>query len=375
MTNKRSFWSFLISIIVPLLLLVFPAHIGTAAKRANTRPVEEVKQRAAASYGKLPLSFEINQGQTDPRVKFLSRGSGYTLFLTGNEAVLSLQKATRVAPPFGAARAGLKPGATTSVDKPTTDNGARTTNAVLRTRLVGANVKAAVTGAEELPGKSNYFIGNDPQKWRTNVPNYAKVRYQGVYPGIDLVYYGNHGGQLEYDFVLAPGADLNQIKLSFVGADEVRVDASGGDLVLKLGEDEVRFHKPAVYQERSALETQKSTTADGGQSPNANRDYLNGRFVLVASNDGLKTQDAAYEVSLEIPAHDPARPLVIDPVLSYSSFLGGTLPDIGIRIAVDSGAMPTSPGQPWRRTSQRRRGLPSALGKAAARVFPLWVDG
>jgi len=98
MTSKRSFWSLLISIIVPLLLLVFPVHIGTAARRANARPVDQVKQRSAASYAKLPLSFEINQGQTDPRVKFLSRGSGYTLFLTGNEAVLSLQKATGVAP-------------------------------------------------------------------------------------------------------------------------------------------------------------------------------------------------------------------------------------------------------------------------------------
>ena len=207
MTSKRSFWRLLISIIVPLLLFVFPAHIGTATRRANRRPVDEVKQRPAASYVELPLNFEINQGQTDPRVKFLSRGGGHTLFLTGDEAVLSLHKATGVAPHFGAARAGLKPGATTSVDKPTTDDGPRTTNAVLRTKLVGANVKAAVTGAEELPGKSNYFIGNDPKKWRTNVPNYAKVKYASVYPGVDLVYYGNQGGQLEYDFVVAPGAD------------------------------------------------------------------------------------------------------------------------------------------------------------------------
>ena len=313
MTSKRSFSSLLISIIVPLLLLVFPARIGTAAKRANARAVDEVKQRSAASYGKLPLSFEINQGQTDPRVKFLSRGGGYTLFLTGNEAVLSLQKATGVAPPFSAARAGLKPGATTSVDKPTTDNGARTTIAVLRTRLVGANVKAAVTGAEELPGTSNYFIGNDPQKWRTNVPNYAKVRYQGVYPGIDLVYYGNQGGQLEYDFVVAPGADPSVVTLE-VGAEGVRPAkgqrrsplqiAADGDLVVKTEGGEIRFQKPVVYQPMR-----------GDPKPQVqNRKLLDGRYVLLAGN----------RVGFEIPNYDKTKPLVIDPVLTYSTYLGGS---------------------------------------------------
>jgi sugar lactone lactonase YvrE len=313
MTSKRSFWSLLISIIVPLLLLVFPVHVGTAAKRANTRPVEEVKQRAAASYGKLPLSFEINQGQTDPRVKFLSRASGYTLFLTGNEAVLSLQKKAGVAPPFRAARAGQKPGAMTSVDKPTTDNGARTTNALLRTRLVGANVKAAVSGAEELPGKSNYFIGNDPQKWRTNVPNYAKVRYQGVYPGVDLVYYGNQGGRLEYDFVVAPGADPSVVTLE-VGAEGVRPAkgqrrsplqiAADGDLVVKTEGGEIRFQKPVVYQPMR-----------GDPKPQVqNRKLLDGRYVLLANN----------RVGFETRNYDKTKPLVIDPVLSYSTYLGGS---------------------------------------------------
>ena len=118
---------------------------------------------------------------------------------------------------------------------------------VVRMRLVGGNAKGRVVGLDELPGRSNYFIGNDPKKWRTNVPSYAKVKYEGVYPGVDLVYYGNQR-QLEYDFVVAPGADPNQIKLSFAGADGMRVDAASGDLVLKVGDDEVRFHKPAVYQ-------------------------------------------------------------------------------------------------------------------------------
>ncbi len=327
MTSKRDFWSLLISIIVPLLLLVFPAHVGTAAKRANTRPVDEAKQRAAASYGKLPLSFEINQGQTDPRVKFLSRGNGYTLFLTGNEAVLSLQKKAGEAPPFRAARTGLKPGATTSVDKPTTDNGARTTNAVLRTRLVGANLKAAVSGAEELPGKSNYFIGNDPQKWRTNVPNYSKVRYQGVYPGVDLVYYGNQGGRLEYDFVVAPGADPSVVTLE-VGAGGVRPAkrelrsplqiAADGDLVIKTDGGAVRFQKPVVYQ--PAVNDGQRTTDDG---PSV---HVDGHYALTASN----------QVRFALGPYDHTKPLVIDPTLIYSTYLGGSGYGLGVGIAVDS---------------------------------------
>jgi len=126
------------------------------AQAANPRIVE--------SYGRLPLSFEANQGQTDSRVKFISRGSGYNLFLTSTEAVLSLQE-----PP---ARKGRHPSAASS----------KSAAAVLKMRLVGANPSPRLTGRDELPGKSNYFIGNNPAKWRTNVPNYAKVQYAGVYP-------------------------------------------------------------------------------------------------------------------------------------------------------------------------------------------------
>jgi hypothetical protein len=118
---------------------------------------------------------------------------------------------------------------------------------VMRMRLVGGNAQARVVGLDEQPGKSNYFIGSDPKKWRTNVPNYARVKYEGVYLGVDLVYYGNQR-QLEYDFVVEPGADPNQIKLSFAGADGMRVDPASGDLVLRVGDDELCFLKPAVYQ-------------------------------------------------------------------------------------------------------------------------------
>ncbi len=347
-------------------------------------------RRLDATYGKLPLSFEANQGQTDRAVKFLSRGRGYALFLTGDEAVLTLertsQKAKRksqkakvragaptgtradlvgraanasVAPTFracpepceGSARAGLKSGATRSVDTPATDHGPRTTNAVLRMRLVGANASAVVTGADELPGKSNYFIGNDPKKWRTNVATYAKVKYHNVYPGVDLVYYGNQGGQLEYDFVVAPGADPSAIKLN-VGAGlalpknarSARTGPDGservaeateragqaqplqiapnGDLVIKIDGGEVRFHKPIVYQPDFP-----STASSLGSS------FVTGHSSLV---EGHYVLQANHRVGFKVPTYDHTRRLVIDPVLSYSTYLGGSYNDGASGIAVDA---------------------------------------
>ena len=156
------------------------------------------KQRVVESYGKLPLSFEANMGQADSRVQFLSRGPGYTLFLTSGEAVLVSGKG--------------KPNVT-------------------RMKLTRSNPAPEVRGLDELSGKSYYFIGNDPKKWQSKVPNFARVRYQGVYPGIDLVYYGNQR-ELEYDFVVAPGADPKRIQLSFPEAQEIRIDQESGDLKL-----------------------------------------------------------------------------------------------------------------------------------------------
>jgi hypothetical protein len=307
-----------------------------------------------ASYGKLPLSFEANKGQTNPQVKFMSCGGGYTTFLTADEAVLVLRKSsvvsgqssvgTRqnpgVAPTFRSAYAGLKSGATTSVDNPATDHGPLTTDSVLRMKLVGANTGAAVTGVDELPGRSNYFIGNDPKKWRTNVPSYTRVKYEGVYPGVDLVYYGNQR-QLEYDFVVAPGADPGAIRFALSGGPEVgsRQSAVGsgsqnqrvpqseiqnlksqigpsGDLVVKIDGNEMRFHKPVIYQTKSAGNRQSSID---------NRQLLQGRYTL----------DAQNQVGFKVASYDPTRPLIIDPYLSYSTYLGGSGADYGNGIAVD----------------------------------------
>jgi hypothetical protein len=190
--------------------------------------------------------------------------------------------------------------------------------------LVGADQAAKVTGLEELPGKANYFIGNDPKKWQTNVPTYAKVKYENVYPGIDLVYYGNQG-KLEYDFVVAPGADPKAITLGFaaVGSAPLQIDAQG-DLLVQTGDGAVQFHKPVVYQKQpSALSGQPSVGLDDRQW---NRRVLDGRYVLSTNN----------RVQFQIPDYDKNEPLVIDPVLSYSTYLGGSGADTASGIAVDS---------------------------------------
>ena len=172
--------------------------------------------------------------------------------------------------------------------------------------LVGANPDASVTGLDQLPGTSNYFIGNDPSQWHTNIANYGQVEYQGVYPGVNLVYYGNQQ-QLEYDFVVAPGADPGSIRLSFQGADSISLDDQG-NLVLATGSGDVLEHAPVVYQEV------------GGA-----RQAVAGQFVLLGQD----------EVGFQIGTYDAGLPLTIDPVLSYSTYLGGSGGDQANAIAVD----------------------------------------
>ena len=318
--------------------------------------VQALQGRASLiqGYGQLPLSFEANFGQTDARVKFLSRGSGYTLFLTGDEAVLALRsQESEVKSQNGEKR----PWSIVSRQlRRTTDSVARTMDVLdsppstpnselsrplapsgpylapeyVRLQLVGANSNFKVMGLDELPGKSNYFIGNDPKKWRTNVPNYARVSYQGVYPGVDLVYYGNQG-QLEYDFVVAPGADPKVIALS-VEAGLSRHDMDGdvkpalridtnGDLAINTEGGEVRFRKPVIYQPANSSEA-----ADNSKFTIQHSALIDGHYILTSGN----------RVSFEIAGYDQSRALVIDPVLGYSTYLGGSGDDSGTAIAMDA---------------------------------------
>jgi len=267
---------------------------------ALSQPDQATSGQAIKAYGKMPMSFEANLGQADERVKFLSQGSGYRLFLTATEAVLQLRIADcglRIDGTCRSHRNILNP--QSAIRNPH--------SAVLRMGLVGANPEAQAEGLDQLEGKSNYFTGRDPKQWRTGVPHYAKVRYRNIYDGIDLVYYG-HQHQLEYDFVVAPGADPGLIKLTFRGARRLHIDAHG-ELVLRTVGGEVRQHRPVIYQE-----------VDGAKRPVAGRYVITGR----------------HEVGFKVEAYDPSRRLVIDPVLSYSTYLGSNGNDNAFSLAADS---------------------------------------
>ena len=221
----------------------------------------------------LPLAFEVNKGQTDARVKFFSRQSGSDLFLTSNEAVLRLRDSQY---PF-------------------------------TLQFQGANLSANVKGLDQLAGYRNYLRGNDPKNWQTNVPTFRKIVYEEIYPRINLTYYGNRR-DLEYDFELAPGADPSVIHLAFDSHVRSRISANG-DLILQSADTELVERKPSVYQE-----------IDGG------RRMIEGNYVLLRNR----------EVGFEVGEYDRNKPLVIDPTLIYSTYLGGSGDDLGNSIAVDS---------------------------------------
>jgi len=262
-------------------------HLATGGRRAlriDSRP--------------LPLSFEPNEGQMDARARFVSRGSGYALFLTPNEAVFELTARSHSA----LARSGLvtlapSPGTTQS----------RTAPWVLHMRLVGANPATRVEGLDKLLGKSNYFVGSDPKKWRTNIPTYGKVKYTSVYPGIDLLYYGDHQ-QLEHDFVVHPGGDPREITLQFEGAAKLHIDTRG-DLVLASTNGTILLNHPVIYQEVSG-----------------HRRKIRGGYVLKGH----------AQAGFQVASYDATKPLVIDPSLTFSTYLGGSGGDQGDAVAVDS---------------------------------------
>ncbi len=306
-----------------LMLAVAVSLVPTATLWADTMEVVAPSPPSIATvqstYGKLPLSFEANQGQVDAQVTFLARGPGYTLFLTPSESVLVLHQ--REPTTESAQRERGKPIAR---PKPPA-----ITQAVVRMTLDGGNPTPAVDGTEPLPGIVNYFIGNDPAKWRTHIPTYAKVQYQEVYPGIDLAYYGNQG-KLEYDFIVAPGADPDQIRLAFEGASDIHV-ADSGDLLLATDLGDVRIQKPVVYQ----LDPDGHKTLVAGQYL-VERQTTNLRSASNPQSSVLSTRYSALpKIGIQLAAYDRTKPLVIDPVVLYSTCLGGSGYDWGGDIAVD----------------------------------------
>jgi|GEM_PF-2026555 len=239
------------------------------------------KNSIAESYGKLPIDFEPNVGQTDDSVRFVARGRGYSLFLTGSEAILDLRNN-------------------------------RGKNSSLRMKFAGANESAETRGLDETGSRTNYLVGNDPDKWRSDIPNYNKVKYDEIYPGIDLVYYGN-GQKLEYDIIVSPQADTRKIAVSFSGASAAKIDRASGDLLLTTAVGTLRQQKPIAYQE------------------------IEGSRSEIASAYRMRREpDGTTRIAIDLGEYDHSKELIIDPILAYGSYLGGSGFDDGRGIAVDS---------------------------------------
>lgn len=253
----------------------------------------------ASEFPRMPLVFEENRGRTDDRVKFLVHQGLATILLTPKETIVLPPKAKgRSSPPAPT----VYDGQFSKLDSLEAES-----DGVLRIELVGSNAAAAGRGSDQVPSHVNYLIGNDISKWRTNIPAYTRVRFSEVYPGIDLAYYGN-GHELEHDFMVAPGASADRIRLRVVGAQKTWLDAKGA-LQLQIGKDTVSMQKPVIYQE-----------SEHG------RDLVAGRYVLTAGN----------EIGFRVSSYDPSRPLIIDPVLVLSTYFAGGFGDYPACVTADA---------------------------------------
>ncbi len=246
----------------------------------------EERKSIAENFARTPLHFEMNQGQSDKSVRYLSRSGSHALLLKPNAAELVL--------PNHEKSSDGKP----QVSEPD----------VLKMKLSNANAGANIEGLDALPGRSNYFTGNDSGKWRKDVATYAKVKYGDVYEGVDLIYYGNQR-ELEYDFLVAPNASPDVIELNFENARNLRIDEQG-DLLLQVGKRVVRQHAPFAYQEIDGIK----------------KEIPSGYAIKRTPDSGLRTPNSSV-VGFTLGDYDRSKPLVIDPVIVFSTYLGGTAGD------------------------------------------------
>jgi Beta-propeller repeat len=289
----------LVVAIVGVAAIAGSSHLRTrSARNSSTQVPASAAQRGRlrADLDALPLAFEANQGQTDPQVKYMARGKGYTAFLTADETVFAMQAAR--------ANAGIT-GKRALLPAQKADKATKVETGAIRMKLVGANENAPIAAESELPGHSNYFIGNDRSQWHVGVKQYARVSYNQVYPGVNLAFHGQQK-QLEFDFIVAPGADPKAIRFNVAGAKKISTDSTG-DLVLASAAGDVVLHKPVTHQRKENVQQ-----------------AVESRFVI-----------AKNTVSFEVGNYDRGRELVIDPSVTYATFLGGSAEDDAYGIAVD----------------------------------------
>jgi hypothetical protein len=285
----------------PIVPLAPDTAQATGAVPSTISP--EARAQVQRQLAALPLSFEANQGQFSSSVQFVAQTNSFNAFLTSGGLVMDLPASTTPGAPDLSETTGHHIPLSQRLAAEPVATGPDT---LVQMRLVGGNPAAQAIGQEQLPGKVNYFIGSDPSQWHTNIATFGQVEYQSVYPGIDLSYYGQ-ANQLEYDFVVNPGADPRAVTLAFSGASQTSLDGQG-NLVLSTGAGQVVQHKPYAYQVVDGVRQEVAST-----------------FVL---ND-------QHQVTFQVGAYDSSRQLVIDPVLKFSTYLGGNNTDRVYGIGLD----------------------------------------
>lgn len=287
------------------------AVAATAKPAMAPRPANPAANaRIRANYAALPLAFEANQGQADPEVKFVARGDGYKLLLTSSKAIMALpghKGPSEVRDMMMNKRRGAA-GVKALMKKRAASHLKASPAAFLQMNFLGANPHSQLAADDPRSGKVNYFLGNDPSKWHSNIPLYGRVNYRNIYPGVDLVFHGA-SQRLEFDYRVSPGSDAAAIALGFQGADGLRTDAAG-NLVLSTSAGPVHLNKPVAYQAKNGV-----------------RELVDASFVLKGKN----------QVSFALGSYDHNRELVIDPTVTYSTYFGGNSADYGIAVAVDAG--------------------------------------
>ena len=319
---------------MPLTTVVFLAvalrFIARSTLQGELRAGSDPHRQMLAA--QLPVSFEPFKPSQESPFQFMSKGIGYSMFLSPTEAVLRI-------------RTGAK---TASSQPPWEDDHSYL---LARMNLIGADRQSRMSGVDVLPTQNHYLLGADPRQWRTHVPSYKKVRAQSVYPGVDLLYYGKDG-KLEFDFVLQAGADPRQIAFSWEREDasaSLRVDTDGS-LVMTSAGLEIRQHRPRAYQ------------------------WIRGEETTIAAGYQLNSHN---QITFDLGRYDPAHPLVIDPVLSFSSSLGGNMGDQGVAVAVDSSGSAYVAGTTDSLDFPAARSIPAqTLGSARGKtdVFVLKID-
>ena len=297
-----------------------------ASTTSASAPSAELRGRVRASLSALPLGFEANQGQTDPQVKYMARGDGYTLFLTQNEAVFAVDS---FSPGDGPA---------SSIDRNSIHARHRRSHvgeksAAIHMQFLGANSHPQVVAGGPLPGTINYYFGNDPSKWQQGVQQYSAVTYREVYPGVNLSFHGKQR-HAEFDFIVSPGASPSPIEVGFTGTSKIATDASG-NVVLSSAAGDVLLHKPVAYQEK-----------------NGQREPVEIAFQTRSHN----------EVAFALGAYDHSRELVIDPTLTYATYIGGQNEDEIFGIALDGSDNVYVTGESKSKTGFPGGGAPNAFG-------------